>query len=528
MNVIKHIKNFIFYISLFMICAVISILRNDADLDLWHRMAVGKIYSQLGSVVSHDIFTYFPSKALWVDHEWLSGVVFYNLTHYFGDYGITAFKIVSLFIVLLLIYKTNQLIFPEQGKHRIVFYIVAILEICTGLISTLRCQAFTYIFFILWLYLLERIRRGENRLIWVFPVTALIWANMHAGFAAGFGLIIFYAAGEFLNKKSYLKYLGILALCIPVTLINPYGLKYWHYLAEALTMARPYITEWEPIKPFESFYSLLGLKLQFLLIVPSIIYAVFTAYKNKNSEKIRLDWVEIIAVVVTLYLSIKHNRHVIFFSIILAVFGFKYYVMFMNFLFADVKKKILSFVPQEKHHLVYFAKYIFTYGLISGFFIMTILSEPIKVKLEKYPPKAVEFIKINKLKGNLLVPFNWGSYALWKLHPQNLISIDGRYEETYTNQAYADSCEITFYGKKWKETFNKYHHDVVLLYKDTAIEKALRKLKDWKVVYEDKEAVVFLPSSFPERKWIQPNQDEDYYIKTKYENNIDFKVKNNE
>jgi len=541
MEILKKLKinKIIFYISLLLMSFMFSITKNGADLDLWHRMAVGKIFSQLGTVVYHDIFTYFPSKPVWVDHEWLSGVIFYNLGHFFGDYGILFLKVSILFSILVLIYKTNQLIYPEPDKQRISWSFITLLSVLIGISATLRCQVFTYLFFTLWIYVLERVRRGENRLIWIFPATTLLWANMHAGFVAGFGLIIFYAVGEFLNnlfgcslqddetapKRNPLKYLAILALCLPVTLINPYGIKYWYYLIEALTMHRPYITEWEWLNPFKSFYKVLGTKIQVLLLIPSLIYITFS--KKIASRYKKIDWVEIIAFLVTLYLGIKHLRHVVFFSIIVAVFGYKYFVIFTDAVFSKIKEKFYALIPENKHALANFTKFVIIYSFIINACILIISGTPHEINLSFYPTKAVEFIKINKLKGNLLVPFNWGSYAMWKLYPQNLISIDGRYEETYKNEAYMDICTITFFSnkkylKQWEQAFNKYHHDIFLINKNSAAQEKFKKLKDWKAVYEDKQAVVFIRSSIPDKKWLQPNKDEKYYIKTKYENNINF------
>ena len=51
--------------------------------------------------------------------------------------------------------------------------------------------------------------------------------------------------------------------------------------------------------------------------------------------------------------------------------------------------------------------------------------------LSQQPYKMVEFIKINNMKGNILAPFDMGSYITYKLFPNNLIYMDGRYEEVY-------------------------------------------------------------------------------------------------
>jgi hypothetical protein len=51
-----------------------------------------------------------------------------------------------------------------------------------------RAQIFTYLFFSIWIYLLEghRLRGGGWRLV-IISCTAPLWANLHGGFLAGFG-----------------------------------------------------------------------------------------------------------------------------------------------------------------------------------------------------------------------------------------------------------------------------------------------------------------------------------------------------
>ncbi len=48
-----------------------------------------------------------------------------------------------------------------------------------------------------------------------------------------------------------------------------------------------------------------------------------------------------------------------------------------------------------------------------------------------FPVYAVKFLKDNNVKGNILVPFDWGEYAIWKLYPDNRVSIDGRFDTVY-------------------------------------------------------------------------------------------------
>ncbi len=65
----------------------------------------------------------------------------------------------------------------------------------------------------------------------LLPLVAL-WANLHGGFVIGPLLILAYG------------FFRLAAGCLAVSVLNPYGLEYWRYLREALSMPRPGIVEW--------------------------------------------------------------------------------------------------------------------------------------------------------------------------------------------------------------------------------------------------------------------------------------------
>ena len=517
------LKKTAFFITLFLFSSVLMLIKNGADNDLWHRMAVGKIFSQLGWITYNDIFSYFPKKEMWVDHEWLSGIIFHYLANFFGDYGLITLQILITFLVLFLIYKTSQLINPEN-KYRISYYLAVLVGIHAGFSSTLRCQCFTYLFFALWLYLLERIRRGETRLIWIFPATMLLWTNMHGGFLAGIGLVVFYIIGDFLNQKSVSKYFLILGLIIPVTLINPYGIKYWAYMLDAATMHRPYITEWKAFNPFKSFYKGLGFKILFLFLFAGYGYRIFCKFRGKtgNHIGINIDKVEIVALLITFYLAMKHERHSVFFAILAASYGYQHFTAFLNATFGRIENKISKIIHEDiREKLILAKEYGFYFFLILAS-CSVLSSVPIAVNVDDYPVQEVEFIRKNNISGNLFVPFNWGSYAMWKLYPQNLVSIDGRFEEVYKTESYLDVSKFTIVNEEHDRILKQYHHDIFLLEKETKSYEKLKSLSDWQLVYEGDKAAVFLPVSYKKIDWEMPEDDPDYYIKTKYENNITF------
>ena len=99
-------KRVLFCLSLTLIVYVLTFVINMPDYDLWARLAVGSIFFQTGHVLKHDIFSYLPTKPLWVDHEWGSGVVFYLLAKYMGEWGIFALKAAIILAIFVLIIKT--------------------------------------------------------------------------------------------------------------------------------------------------------------------------------------------------------------------------------------------------------------------------------------------------------------------------------------------------------------------------------------------------------------------------------------
>ncbi len=513
-KIFNFLRKTAFFSTLLMFSYILMVIKNDADPDLWHRMSVGKIFSQLGRVTYNDIFSYLPKKEMWIDHEWLSGVIFYYLGNVFGDYGLIVLQVLITFLILFLIYKTNQLISPEN-KLRISYYLVVLIGFHAGLSSTLRCQSFTYLFFTLWVYLLEKIRRGETGLIWIFPVTMLLWANLHGGFLAGFGLIVFYIIGELLNRQNISKYLMILGLSIPVTLINPYGIKYWSYILHATTMNRPYITEWEAFNPLESFYAGLGFKVLILFLLAGYGYRMF-------KKQFNIDKVEFVAIFVTFYLAMKHERHSVFFAIIAACYGYRHFIAFLEATIGKTEQKISGLFRRETLEKMLFAREYGVYFFLIITSVYIICSTPVVVNLEGYPVKAIEFIRKNNISGNLFVPFNWGSYAMWKLYPQNYVSIDGRFEETYETRSYLDVVDFTLFNKNQDEILNKYHHDIFLLEADTDAYNKLKTNPDWEIVYKSELAAVFLRLSNAQGSFQLPEDNPGYYIKTKYENNIKF------
>ncbi|MFH2067160.1 MAG: hypothetical protein ABIK15_18315 [Pseudomonadota bacterium] len=493
-----------FFLTVVFFCYFLTINSHHADYDLWHRMAIGALFFQNGHLPDHDVFAYTPVKEVWIDHEWGTGLIFYQLGQVFGDHGLILFKFGCAIGVLALIFLTQKLSARNRFRYGLFYYILTCLVIWPGFVTTLRAQVFTYFFFSLWIYILERIRRDQYGLIWLLPVTMVVWTNVHGGFVVGLGLVGMYGIGELLNGRRPYRYLGILAVTFLVTFINPYGIDYWHYILEAVTMDRPYILEWEPYNPWGWRPDQIAFILLFMVMT---ISALFHLAKNRRE----MDWVKVVIVAVTLFLTLRHTRHLVFWGISVSVFCYDAYIRVMNTLSDQFHAAIIKIVPQRFVSIGDMAGYATVYFLLLAFLLIQTIGMPIRIHVpeHKYPVQGIEFIRLNQLSGDLMLPFRWGGYALWKLYPQCLVSLDSRYEVIYQKETYMDIMRFFRDPAKldhFQRVLEKYPPDIILVLPQTETYQRLLALSSWAPVYQDPYAAVFLPKKRVRQNYMLPDR----------------------
>ena len=267
-------KKIWFYAALAVFSIFLACLSTNYDYDLFARLIVGERFVEYGILPYQDFLSYTPTHP-WYDHEWGSGVVFYLLIKYLGAFGLLIFQALMMFLTAVFIIKTQKL--QKHAFPPSLLFMAAFLAIFTHLNPGLvRCQLFSFLFFSIFLYILEKTRLGKTKnLIWLFPLIVIFWNNVHGGVVSGLGLIAMYFAGAILEKKPWKKYLAVLAVSGLTLIINPYGIKYLNFLFSAATKHRKYIVEWWP------FYAKRHIV---YYLIPSLfsIFGVLTALKTKK------------------------------------------------------------------------------------------------------------------------------------------------------------------------------------------------------------------------------------------------------
>lgn len=499
-------KSFLFYITLFLLILSFSMNALNFDFDLWARLIAGMGVIDGGHVLKTDFLSYTPVHTWW-DHEWGAGVIFYAFLKYFGPYSLIILQAVLIFLIIYVLSKIVKLR-TNICPYNILFYFFALMGVMGNLNNPIRCHLFSFLFFTIFIYILEKVRQGNNKLLYLIPIITIFWNNIHGGVVAGMGLLIMYAAGEFLNKKDYKKYLLTFFISGLVMFINPWGYDYIKFLLMANTMKRPDVMEWWGI--FSKFHLFKHMPFKFFMAFVCLFEAVnVVKFLKLNSLKTiyqKADKVKIIVLLVTLYLAISHLKLIPFFSIAAVAYTYEdFYKLVENLT-----------LPRWKNKLVY--------GLLLFLSLFTFVTKDfsLPVMAETYPIKEVEFIKKNNIKGNILVNFGLGSYVSYKLYPNNLIFMDGRYEEVYYDYMVPLLKKFYLLNPGWDEILNRFPPDCMILENYYPVYNKLKNSDDWKLVYESKVFGVFVPAKTAKENYIQPSNDIKYYKNTLFDTGIKF------
>jgi hypothetical protein len=473
---------------LMIIFSLCCLSTTNADPDLWGYLAFGRLFWGQEQFPYVDVFAYVPTLKPWIYHEWLTGVIFYPIYQTLGTAGLQILKYAVGLATVGLLYLTAR----RRGADLLPTALILFLSLfclATGY-SAVRAQVFTYFFFALFLYLLETARlSGHRRWLWLVVPIQVLWCNLHGGFLAGLGLILLYAVGEALARRPFWPYLGWFLLAGLATLINPYGSKYWSYLAQAVAMPRPEITEW--VSFLEGYkQGFLG-GVEFYYFLNLIALAFLLAWW--------VCWREITPVLVllfTLYLAITHNRHQVFLAL---TFG-AYMPVLLTAYFRELAtrpgvKALLGRLDWKIPALAVI--------LLIGFFTVKLVcrnplqlivpAEPTgKPKTEiYYPLGAIDYLEQHHLAGKLLVFFNWGEYCLWRLYPQCLVAIDGRYETVYPESLCKEYFAFMGAREGWRDFLAHHPPDLILIELRSRAYGLLSGDPDWRQVYADPGGALF-------------------------------------
>ncbi len=463
---------------LILIYGVHAFSYNFADVDLWGHLKFGQEHWSTGSLATSDPYSYTAPGYPWINHEWLSELVFYLMFAAMGSSGLLVLKIgLGLFIVHILSHWYFRKFDSLLAYGLTFFLLINVLEIGYGT----RPYLFTYAFTAALVVLIYQYFDGKKSRVFWIPPMMLLWINCHGGAVAGiaiFGMVVVMESLRCKFRQQPLPFHLIISLIASgfALLVNPYGYELLLFLLETIPRPRM-ISEWRSVDLISSNTGLLAFKVM-------AVFSVVALFLKKTKH----PW-EIALVLCAVFFGFRHLRHTFIAGILLTPIV----AHGLNVMVDKLKQSDSTFLKIKPGAvaaalvalILWQGSTVFS-KMYNGHFKMW-------VDARYFPVYAVRFLKDNHLNGNILVAFNWGEYVIWKL-PNSKVSIDGRYWTVYPNPVILQNFIFHRGMKQWEQMLPLYPHDIILTHHQN---KDLENRKDWVKVFQDGTSRIFIRVTDP-------------------------------
>lgn len=478
------------------IILVLFLVNKLTDPDLWWHLGSGKYILESGAIPKTDVFSYTAFQNRWIDLHWLFQLIIYLLYKFTGVNGI-------IFLQMLIVAGTFSLFFlPGYKSNRLLSAAVFLAVILVWEERFLvRPEIFSILFIGLYFHIIDRYKNSNKNYVFFIPVLQVLWVNIHSLFILGPLLIAAYLIGEFLaakinvffdsddnnifkNKRSQ-KLLFALGLAVCVCFINPYGYRgivFPYELFQKISLKGSVFSN--DIFEFQKPFSIHNASMDIQLYKVIFFLSLFSFLAALRRIKLSVFFVYLLF----LYLSVLAKRNIGIFALVAGM------VTVDNFKGYDIEKKVSFLYVPAIIGLALLSISIAT----NKFYLYTnsIKRFGLGVSDLIFSDKACNFIKENKLEGNIFNDLGSGGYLIWRLFPDKKVFIDGRLE-VYGNEIYNAYNGLFFNYPLFKQVANNLNINCIIWnynlpfmpgdFWDNVI-----KDSGWKLVCVDNSFIVFV------------------------------------
>jgi hypothetical protein len=469
----------------------------------WHERT-GEWILAHGSVPFGDIFSYTMPGQPWIAWEWLWDVGAAVLHKYFGLGGIV---LASMFVLCLTFALLYRLVNRRCGNGLVALMLTALAASGSAIHWLARPHLLTWLFIVIFLHILERVREGRTRLLLWLPVLTVLWTNLHGGFLAGIAILGAYGAGEVARAllattrearigavRASLPYFATAAGSLAASLVNPY---FYHLHQHIVAYLRdPY--EMKHIVEFQSAnFRNAGAGFFEAMLVLGLGAAVWFGWKKSFGD--------VVLVAVWAHLGLLSARNIPIYMIVAAPVAAAAMVEWFKALSAAplpgwirrsadlIRSAAADIEPFERIGRAYVV------GAVALAVVGLGMTSPTAGKFLKpeydrkaYPAGALALLTDPAL--HIFTDDEWGDYLVYNLSPKGgKVFIDGR-SDFYG----PEFCEqyIALLGVKynWEQTLARYQVNTILLPVEAPLASTIKESRNWRVVFDDGSAIVFRPA----------------------------------
>ena len=227
-------KNYLFILIFVLLGSFLIHNFDTIGQDIGRHLKVGEIIWQTKEVPKTNLFSFTEPDFPFINHHWLSEVMFFGIFSYTGFIGLTLVKTVLVLVAFLLLFFVAK-------KHATFWPLVVsfLLSIFIFIQRTeVRPEIFSFVILSFFLFAIfnekypprSDLKNPQGRTfnyLWFLPIAELFWVNLHIYFFIGPFLLLAFLADRLINKD-YAKIkttVVVLFLSIMATLINPNGIQ---------------------------------------------------------------------------------------------------------------------------------------------------------------------------------------------------------------------------------------------------------------------------------------------------------------
>ncbi len=510
--------------------------------DLGRHIKTGEIIVTAHSIPKTNVYSYTYPNFPFINHHWLSEVVFYLVFQSFGYLGLLLVGTATILMAFgtLFYYCAKRYSFLSLT-------IVSLLAIKILFERTdLRPELFSFLFFSIFLTTLFSYREHFSKKILFLIPLQLLWTNMHIYFLIGPIVLLFFcidifisyikkgvAEGKDVRKRGMrifagrqancgskkmgmpsdkmIRLLFVFISCSLITLLNP------NFLSGALY----------PLHVFDNYgYSV------------EENQNIFFLWEMFQKPTIVFFWITFIAVFTTFLLTIKKVRIIdwllaIFFSY-LAITNIRNFPLFALAIFIPFThhaNTLLNFLIKRSQPKIS-VSFLLLLVFISLLFIKQQFDNPLSNKtfgysLDSGASEATQFFLDNNLKGPIFNNFDIGSYLIYRLYPKEKVFVDGRpeaYPASFFQKIYIPMQQDPSLFEKVDKT---YHFNTIFFSHTDQTPWAQMFLKTmiknpaWKTAYIDNYVIIFVRNNEQNKNILEklpsdPKQTVHYTIDSLY------------
>jgi len=447
--------------------------RGVGDPDIWWHLRNAEELVRSGHFVRADAYSYTVRGAPWINHEWLGELPYYAGWRWLGLQGLYVVMALALVGIFLLLYL---LAYRRARDYKAAALACGVAIPLATVSFGPRTLLFGWIFLLLELLVLQRSEKSP-RWLWILPLLFAVWVNTHGSWLIGLVLLLAFSAANCFEIKAgrieshrrplrELKQLAsVIAFCIAALFLNPYGWRLVFYpfdLAFRQKLNVSHVEEWQS----PDFHSIRG-KLLLALVLGFLVLILVRCS--------RFLLYEVLFLLIAFYSAFTYSRFLFLAAIILTpLFASEIRVHRMDT--TETDRPILNLV------------------MITAMIALMIWQVPSNAQLsagicEEYPVAAISHLGFLRPGDRLLNDYDWGGYLIWYARPVPVF-VDSRVDIFEYSGVFADYLDIM--GVKNSLALLRKHQVRYVLYaREKALAYLLRNTSEWKLIYEDKTAVLF-------------------------------------